>query len=39
VFNSYLGYDKVTVPFWFGLGVLAALEAPPAPPGEERRIS
>lgn len=25
VFNSYLGYDKVTVPFWFGLGVLAAL--------------
>jgi len=25
VFNSYLGYDKVTVPFWFGLGVLGAL--------------
>lgn len=47
VFNSYLGYDKVTVPFWFGLGVLAALGAPsgggaPVPvrlPGEERGIS
>lgn len=39
VFNSYLGYDKVTVPFWLGLGVLAALGAPSGPPGEERRIS
>ena len=25
LFNSYLGYDKVTVPFWIGLGTLAAL--------------
>lgn len=27
IFNSYLGYDKVTVPFWIGLGVIAALGA------------
>lgn len=27
LFNSYLGIDKVTVPFWAGLGVLAALSA------------
>jgi len=25
LFNSYLGYDKVTVPFWIGLGTIAAL--------------
>lgn len=25
LFNSYLGIDKVTLPFWMGLGVLAAL--------------
>jgi O-antigen ligase len=25
LFNSYLGYDKVTVPFWMGLGTIAAL--------------
>ncbi|HKW51431.1 MAG TPA: O-antigen ligase family protein, partial [Candidatus Eisenbacteria bacterium] len=25
LFNSYLGYDKVTVPFWIGLGMIAAL--------------
>jgi len=25
LFNSYLGYDKVTVPFWVGLGAIAAL--------------
>jgi O-antigen ligase len=27
-FNAYLGMDKVTVPFWVGLGVLAALGRP-----------
>ncbi len=27
LFNSYLGYDKVTVPFWIGLGAIAALDA------------
>ncbi len=27
LFNSYLGYDKVTVPFWIGLGTIAALGA------------
>jgi putative inorganic carbon (HCO3(-)) transporter len=27
LFNSYLGYDKVTVPFWIGLGAIAALRA------------
>lgn len=27
LFNSYLGYDKVTVPFWIGLGAIAALGA------------
>src|SRR5258705_7925466 len=25
IFNSYLGIDKITIPFWAGLGVLAAL--------------
>lgn len=25
IFNSYLGIDKVTLPFWIGLGVLASL--------------
>lgn len=25
IFNAYLGNDKVTIPFWSGLGVLAAL--------------
>jgi O-antigen ligase len=38
IFNSYLGIDKITIPFWAGLGVLAALgrEFDPAdgfPPG------
>jgi O-antigen ligase len=32
VFNSYLGYDKVTVPFWIGLGAIAALGAEPSRP-------
>jgi len=32
IFNSYLGYDKVTVPFWIGLGTLAALAAGAEPP-------
>ena len=32
LFNSYLGYDKVTVPFWIGLGTLAALGAGAEPP-------
>ena len=39
VFNSYLGYDKVTVPFWFGLGVLAALEARSRLQGDGSRIA
>ena len=25
VFNSYLGIDKITIPFWASLGVIAAL--------------
>jgi O-antigen ligase len=25
LFNSYLGVDKVTIPFWFGIGALEAL--------------
>ena len=25
LFNSYLGIDKVTLPFWLGLGVLASM--------------
>jgi O-antigen ligase len=28
LFNSYLGIDKVSVPFWMGLGALAALSRP-----------
>jgi O-antigen ligase len=28
LFNAYLGMDKVTVPFWMGLGVIAALGRP-----------
>ncbi len=33
LFNSYLGIDKVTAPFWMGLGALVAL----APAGEADR--
>ncbi len=39
VFNSYLGYDKVTVPFWLGLGALAALGARSRAPDVESRIT
>jgi O-antigen ligase len=28
LFNAYLGMDKVTVPFWMSLGVIAALGRP-----------
>ncbi len=32
LFNSYLGIDKVTAPFWMGLGALVALAPPGAAP-------
>jgi putative inorganic carbon (HCO3(-)) transporter len=39
LFNSYLGVDKVTVPFWFGIGALEALRrssASASPPDATR---